>query len=317
MKSHGILRRGAVARTLALALGMALLCGGAPAQSARAASANMPDAVASAASVKVLAAHPVVHALTQRLTEDSGIVLERAAPANLPPTRMASYFAGRGAKQLARMASGADAVIGLRSIWPDDPLYPLARRNNIRIVEIDAARPVDGALPGIALREDSDERDYPWLNPVNLGRMADIIAADLERLAPAARPAMQDKLAAFKRELVRVSAEAEAKLALLDDVSVASLSDRLDYFVAGLNLDMALRDARPDEEWSAAELDGFGDRIKALGVKVVLHHREPPAAIRKAIADAGGRLVVLDTDQQDPAAQLQAMVQSLLAAFQP
>ncbi|MDV3059445.1 metal ABC transporter substrate-binding protein, partial [Pseudomonas paracarnis] len=34
----------------------------------------------------------------------------------------------------------------------DDPLYPVARRSNIRIVEVDAARPVDGGLPGIAVQ---------------------------------------------------------------------------------------------------------------------------------------------------------------------
>jgi hypothetical protein len=43
-------------------------------------------------------------------------------------------------------------VIGVRSLWADDPLYPIARRSNIRIVEVDAARPVDGALPGIAVQ---------------------------------------------------------------------------------------------------------------------------------------------------------------------
>jgi hypothetical protein len=67
-----------------------------------------------------------------------------AAPANLPASRQPSYFS-RGGASLAKAAQQADAVIGVRSIWRDDPLYPMARRSNIRIVEIDAARPVDGA----------------------------------------------------------------------------------------------------------------------------------------------------------------------------
>lgn len=274
-------------------------------------------AAASVDTVKVLAAHPVVYALALVLTRDSGIVLERAAPGNLPPTRLASYFAGRGAKQLARSAAGADAVIALRSIWPDDPLYPLARRSNIRIVEVDAARPVDGALPGVALQANSDARDYPWLNPVNLGRMADVIAADLERLAPSAKPALQRNLAGLKHGLVALAADAEARLVQLDDVSVASLSERLDYLVSGLNLDMALRDARPDEEWSLQALSSLKKELEALDVKVVLHHREPAADIRQAIADAGARLIVLDTEQENPLGQLRGMVQDVLQGFSP
>lgn len=97
-------------------------------------------------SATVLAAHPIVVSLAETLTEGSGIEILRAAPANLPYTRWGAYFAGRGAAALAREAARADAVLTLRSLWPDDPLYPLARRANIRMVEIDAARPIDEAL---------------------------------------------------------------------------------------------------------------------------------------------------------------------------
>ena len=69
-----------------------------------------------------------------------------------------SYFTGRGAPALSALAQDADAAIGLRSLWADDPLYPVARRSNIRIVEVDAARPVDGGLPGIALRTGRQRR---------------------------------------------------------------------------------------------------------------------------------------------------------------
>lgn len=298
-----------------LLLGVAMAGGEVWAQSARSASAATP-AVAAQAPVTVLTAHPVVHALALAVSHDSGLVIERAAPANLPPTRMASYFAGRGATQLARAAVGADAVIDLRSIWYDDPLYPLARRSNIRIVEIDAARPVDGALPGVALQLGAQVGAYPWLDPVNLGRMADIITADLERLSPAAKPMLQANLAAFKRRLVTLTAEAETQFSQLEDVSVASLSDRLDYLVSGFNLDMAVRDARADEDWGAQALDDFGDELKTMGVTVVVHHREPVDHVRQAIAAAGAQVVVLDTEQDDPVTQLETMVQALERGFQ-
>src|SRR5690606_41440505 len=130
---------------------------------------------------------------------------------------------------------------GVRSILPDDVMYPLSRQSNIRIVEIDAARPVDRALPGIALQPNSDASSYPWLSPVNLGRMADIIAADLGRLAPDAQAALQSNLAGIKHGLVEASAAAEASLAPVDNVTVGSLSDRLHSLTASLNLGPAQR----------------------------------------------------------------------------
>ena len=101
--------------------------------------------------VRILASLPITYGLGELLLKDSNVTLERAAAANLPGSRQSAYFSGRGAPALHKLATQADAVIGLRSVWSDDPLYPMARRSNIRIVEVDAARPVDGSLPGIAV----------------------------------------------------------------------------------------------------------------------------------------------------------------------
>lgn len=215
---------------LALALACAGLAGPLPALAAT-------PAAAQSAPVTVLASLPVTHALAERLLRDTEVKLQQVAPANLPASRQASFFAGRGAGGLAKAAGQADAVIDLRSIWSDDPLYPLARRSNIRIVEIDAARPVDGALPGIALRPGSDLHAYPWLNPTNLGRMADVLASDLERLAPGAAATIQANLATLKKQLLEATASNETRLAKADNLSVISLSERLGYLLAGLNLD--------------------------------------------------------------------------------
>ena len=91
--------------------------------------------------VRVLASLPITHGLGSILLQGTQAQIVRAAPANLPATRQVSFFTGRGAGALEKAASNADAVIALRSLWPDDPLYPLARRSNIRIIEVDAARP--------------------------------------------------------------------------------------------------------------------------------------------------------------------------------
>jgi ABC-type Zn uptake system ZnuABC Zn-binding protein ZnuA len=259
----------------------------------------------------VLASLPITYGLGEVLLKGTDVSLERAAPANLPGSRQTAYFTGRGAPALAGLANDADAVIGLRSLWPDDPLYPISRRSNIRIVEVDAARPVDGALPGIAVQPDNKVdglNSQPWLSSNNMGRMADVMAADLVRLAPEAKPTIDANLAALKQRLLKLSAASEARLADADNLSVMSLSDHFGYLIGGLNLELIGQDARPDAEWSADALKQLGTTLKDNDVAVVLHHRQPSDAVKAVIAGAGSRLVVLSTDAEDPVAELEGNV---------
>ncbi|MBF8753798.1 metal ABC transporter substrate-binding protein [Pseudomonas guariconensis] len=264
---------------------------------------------------EVLTTLPITHSLAQALLDGTSVQLKRAAPANLPATRQPSYFSGRGGASLHKAAQQADAVIGLRSIWRDDPLYPMARRSNIRIVEIDAARPVDGALPGIAVKGEDTFTDYPWLNLTNLGRMADVVANDLERLSPADKPKIQANLTGLKRQLLTLAAEAQTQLAEVDNLSVVSLSDRLGYLAGGLNLDVVEQPLPADDTWGEAELKALGDTLKAQDVALVLHHRQPAPAVAEAIEAAGARLLVLDSDPEDTFAGLKASVDQVVTAL--
>ncbi|HEF4762579.1 TPA: zinc ABC transporter substrate-binding protein [Pseudomonas putida] len=261
--------------------------------------------------LRVLASLPVTYGLGEVLLKGTDVSLERAAPANLPGSRQTAYFTGRGAPALAKLATDADAVIGLRSLWADDPLYPMARRSNIRIVEVDAARPVDGALPGIAVQPGNKVdglNSQPWLASNNMGRMADVMAADLVRLAPAAKPAIEVNLAALKQRLLKLSADSETRLAAADNLSVMSLSDHFSYLIGGLNLELIGQDARPDADWTPEALKTLSATLKDNDVAVVLHHRQPSEAVKSAITEGGSRLVVLSTDAEDPVAELEGNV---------
>ncbi|UWF47570.1 zinc ABC transporter substrate-binding protein [Pseudomonas sp. N3-W] len=272
-------------------------------------------ASSSAHKVLVLASLPVTYGLGTLLLDGTEVGIERAAPANLPGSRQTAYFTGRGAPALSKLATDADAVIGLRSLWPDDPLYPNARRSNIRIVEIDAARPVDGALPGIAVQPGNKVdglNSQPWLASNNMGRMADVMAADLVRLAPEAKPKIEANLAALKQRLLKLSADSEAQLASADRLTVVSLSDHFGYLIGGLNLELVGLDARPDAEWTPEALKQLGATLKDNDVAVVLHHRQPSDALKAVIAEAGSRLVVLSTDAADPVAELEGNVDLLI-----
>ncbi|MGF6558226.1 ABC-type Zn uptake system ZnuABC Zn-binding protein ZnuA [Pseudomonas sp. S30_BP2TU TE3576] len=265
--------------------------------------------------LRVLASLPITYGLGELLLKDTDVSLERAAPANLPGSRQTAYFTGRGAPALAQLAKDADAVIGLRSLWPDDPLYPIARRSNIRIVEVDAARPVDGALPGIAMQPGNKVdglNSQPWFSSNNMGRMADVMAADLVRLAPEAKPTIDANLAALKQRLLKLSAASEARLANADNLSMMSLSDHFGYLIGSLNLELIGQDVRPDAEWTPEALRQLATTLKDNDVAVVLHHRQPSDALKAVIAGSGSRWVVLSTDAEDPVAELEGNVDLLI-----
>ncbi|MCK9815285.1 zinc ABC transporter substrate-binding protein [Pseudomonas sp. MAFF 302046] len=270
--------------------------------------------------VRVLASLPITYGLSDMLLKGSDVKLERAAAANLPGSRQSAYFSGRGAEALQKLAVNADAVVGLRSVWSDDPLYPMARRSNIRIVEIDAARPVDGGLPGIAVQPGKvadSLNSQPWLASNNMGRMADVIAADLVRLAPKAKPSIETNLARFKQRLLKLSADSEARLGQADNLSVVSLSDHFAYLIGGLNLELIQVDARADDQWTPEALKQLSQTLKDSEVKLVLDHRQPADNVKAAIAESGSTLVVLDTDGSDPLAGLEGSIKQILDTLAP
>ena len=299
-------------------LALAMLMASVPAlthAAVKTAPASPSAAVSAAQEQRVLTSLPVTYSLATALLQGTHVQVQRAAPANLPASRQSAYFTGRGAAALNKAAQGADAAIGMRSIWPEDPLYPLARRSHLRIVEIDAARPVDGALPGIAISQEAAFGNYPWLSPLNMGRMADVLAADLMRLAPSDASAIQTNLAALKQRLLSVTAQSQQRLAKVDNLSVASLSERLGYLISGLNLDQVDVTAPVDDDWSVDALGQLSETLREQDVALVLHHRQPPPGVVEAIERGGARLVVVDSDPADSLAGLQASVDQVIDAF--
>lgn len=248
----------------------------------------------------VLTAHPAAFALADLLIRGSGIAVEAVQPARLPATRLASYLAGRGKDTLANAAERADAVITFRSFWLDDPLYPYARRSNIRIVELDAGRPLDGALNGIAIAEPSDdsavyaalnlapmpatgEGSAPWLAPGNLGRMADVLAADLSRLDPASAKIIAGNLAVLKQKLLALKAGADMALAEANDLSAFAISPHFAYLAADLGIELAASITAAPNEWTPERASMLKDWLKANDVSVVMLDAEPGPALAAAL----------------------------------
>lgn len=283
----------------------------------------------------VLTAHPAAQAITAALVAGSSIDAKPVQPLKLPATRLASFLSGRGAAALREQAERADAVVTFRSFWPDDPLYPHARRANIRIVEIDAGRPLDGALPGIAMLSPPDDREAydslglspmpasgegaaPWLSPTALGRMADVVAADLERLAPGAKARIGENLASVKRRLIALKAKADVGISDAETVTAIALSGRYGYLANDLGLDLVASITAAPSEWNSERAQKLGAFIKAQEAAVVLLDAEPSPEIAAAISSAGARPVVMEQAEaagEDPVALVERNVARLTAAF--
>lgn len=263
--------------------------------------------------LRVLTSLPITHGLSSALLKDTQVPVERAAPAKLPGSRQPSYFGGRGSARMAELAAGADAVIGIRSIWPQDPLYPQARRSNIRVVEIDAAYPVDGVLPGVALRSNGENGldSQPWLASSNLGRMADVIAADLVRLAPSESDTIQANLADIKQRLLKLTATSESRLIELDNLSVVTLSDGFNYLIAGLNLDHIILN-----EGSSEDMNQLGEQLAQNDVAVVISDKAVAPELEQVIAASGAQLAVLDQESEDPVDDLAGKTDALISALE-
>lgn len=269
--------------------------------------------------VHVLTAHPAAFALAAALTEGTGITIRAVQPAKLPPSRLASYLGGRGAVELADATTDADAVLTFRSFWPEDPLYAHARRSRIRIIEIDAGRPLDEELPGIALTEPtSDAAVYqaldldpmvaigveqaPWLSPATLTQMLAITAADFSRLDIPSIGRIAANRESLSARLRDIRTRADLALAEARDLSCVTLEPAASYLAADLGLDLLAEVIAAPREWTPDRVQRLIGWLSANDTKVVLHGGAPDE-VQAALQAAGIRLVELTeipADATDP-----------------
>jgi ABC-type Zn uptake system ZnuABC Zn-binding protein ZnuA len=296
----------------------------------------------------VLTALPVLYSMAKALTQGTTTVVRNLPEAGRPMSSLESYFTLQ-ADRLAAEFAAADAVVTIGKLWRDDPLYVAARGANIRIVEIDATKPWSTTLEGasIVLEPADDvpwaapgERGatdaarspsiYYWLSLANGAQAADIVAADLMRLAPVDAPRIAENLAAFRARVLDLKRRYEAELALLADVTVFALTRDLVYLTTDLGVYVDGYFTKHDIHWTAADAEALTARLRERDIGVVLHRWEPAEPIAAAIAAAGAALVVLEVgDAGDPSMTadgtlaedgylrlLQADLEALTAALQ-
>ncbi|MEF2232131.1 MAG: zinc ABC transporter substrate-binding protein [Pseudodesulfovibrio sp.] len=245
------------------------------------------------AEVTVLTSLEIIHALGETLARGTDLRVVNVVPEAYPLSGHEGYYRSHG-REFQAAAAGADAVLTVRSVWPDDPLYPMARRANLRVVPIDAARPLDGLGAGVP-QEETEGGASPrvWRSPANLMRMAAIVSRDLARLSPSDAEAIHANLAALQSALFALRSRYEAIFLGLESVDVAVLTRDWSGLAAEFGLNVAVCELKPEGSWTGADRLRFTDRLRQRNVRAVICAFPPGEEARRAAEEAGARTVVL------------------------
>ncbi len=189
------------------------------------------------------------------------------------------------------VAKKAQAVVDIAKVWSEDVIYGKARMNKINIVEIDASYPYDEKMTTIFFSDYSngEVNPYIWTGSKNLVRMVNIISRDLIRLYPQNKAKIEKNVNKFTNDLLKIENEANEKLLSVDNPSVISLSENLQYFLNDMNIYAEYVD------YDSITAENIANLVRDKGIKVVISDRWLKKNVIKALKDAGGEFVIINT----------------------
>lgn len=189
------------------------------------------------------------------------------------------------------VAKKAQAVVDIAKVWSEDVIYGKARMNKINIVEIDASYPYDEKMTTIFFSDYSNGKvnPYIWTGSKNLVRMVNIISRDLIRLYPQNKAKIEKNVTKFTNDLLKIENEANEKLLSVDNPSVISLSENLQYFLNDMNIYAEYVD------YDSITAENIANLVRDKGIKVVISDRWLKKNVIKALKDAGGEFVIINT----------------------
>lgn len=189
------------------------------------------------------------------------------------------------------IAKKAQAVVDIARIWEEDVIYGKARAHNIKIIEIDASFPYDDKMSSLFYSDYSNGKTnfYVWMGSKNVVRMVNIIARDLAKIYPKNKVKIEKNVAAFTAKMLQEEKIANEALLNANSSEVISLSENLQYFLNDLNIFSEYENSDSINAENVAEL------MKKKGINVFVSDRWLKKNIIKAIKDAGGDFVVINT----------------------
>lgn len=189
------------------------------------------------------------------------------------------------------VAKKAQAVVDIAKVWSEDVIYGKARMNKINIVEIDASYPYDEKMTTIFFSDYSNGEVNPYIctGSKNLVRMVNIISRDLIRLYPQNKAKIEKNVNKFTNDLLKLENEANEKLLSVDNPSVISLSENLQYFLNDMNIYAEYVD------YDSVTAENIANLVRDKGIKVVISDRWLKKNVIKALKDVGGEFVIINT----------------------
>ena len=189
------------------------------------------------------------------------------------------------------IAKKAQAVVDIARIWSEDVIYGKARMNKINIVEIDASHPYDEKMTTLFFSDYSNGKvnPYIWTGSKNLVRMVNIIARDLIKLYPQNKAKIEKNITKFTADLLKNENEANEKLLAVGEAEVISLSENLQYFLNDMNIYTEYVD------YDSVNAQNIVKLIKDKGIKVIVSDRWLKKDAIKALKEAGGEFVIINT----------------------
>ncbi len=237
---------------------------------------------------------PALKAIGTTLTAGTGIRVENPLSAEVPIGELTESVKSN-AEKLDSLADQVTAVLSLRSIMPEDYLFLQMRLSNIRIVEIDAASPLNPTLTAVGtIRKGDHVNPYIWLSPSAVTRSAEIIGKDLQALFPKYSEQIGINLRELRHSLRDLQNEYEQKFLTLEQFEAATMDNSFDYLLKDVNIFITL--SLPGEmEWGDEETTLFSEGLKNRAFATVIHRWVPFGDMATDAEKAGVPFTVLST----------------------
>ena len=155
----------------------------------------------------------------------------------------------------------------------------------------DASYPYDEKMTTLFFSDYSngEVNPYIWTGSKNLVRMVNIISRDLIRLYPQNKAKIEKNVNKFTNDLLKIENEANEKLLSVGNAEVISLSENLQYFLNDMNIYAEYVD------YDSVTAENIANLVKDKGIKVVISDRWLKKNVIKALKDAGGEFVIINT----------------------
>ncbi len=190
------------------------------------------------------------------------------------------------------VAKKAVAVIDVAKVWENDYLYEYARRQNIRIIEIDASYSFSGddySALSLLTYKNGERNPYVWMSPQNAVKMAQIIADDLSRLFPKNKETINNNLKKFTQEIKEIENKYLKETLNVNSLAVITLTENLDYLFNELNI---FTNYIINDEVTAKNIPEI---MKKNNSRVFVSDKWLKKEIISEIEKNGGKFIVLDT----------------------